>query len=48
VALGGAGSIQDLEMALQSGAHASAAGSLFIYKGPHKAVLINYPTEKEK
>jgi cyclase len=48
VALGGAGSIQDLETAIQSGAHASAAGSLFIYKGPHKAVLINYPTEKEK
>ncbi len=48
VALGGAGSIQDLELALQSGAHATAAGSLFIYKGPHKAVLINYPSEKEK
>ena len=48
VALGGAGNIQDLETALQSGAHAAAAGSLFIYKGPHKAVLINYPTEKLK
>ncbi len=46
VALGGAGSVLDLEEAINHGAHAAAAGSLFIYKGPHKAVLINYPTIK--
>jgi cyclase len=46
VALGGAGSVLDLEEAINQGAHAAAAGSLFIYKGPHKAVLINYPTIK--
>jgi cyclase len=25
-----------------------AAGSLFVFKGPYKAVLINYPTQIEK
>ncbi len=42
IALGGAGNITDLELALQSGASAAAAGSLFVFYGPHKAVLINY------
>ena len=46
VALGGAGSVQDLDTVISKGAHAAAAGSIFIYKGPHKAVLINYPTYK--
>lgn len=46
VALGGAGSVQDLDTVISKGAHAAAAGSIFIYKGPHKAVLINYPTNK--
>lgn len=44
VAAGGAGSLSDMRAAIQ-GAHASAvaAGSLFVYHGPRKAVLINYP-----
>jgi cyclase len=25
-----------------------AAGSLFVFKGPYNAVLINYPTKTEK
>jgi cyclase len=29
--------------AVQSGASAAAAGSIFVFYGPHKAVLINYP-----
>lgn len=47
VALGGAGNITDFAKAKQAGASAVAAGSLFVFKGPHKAVLISYPTYKE-
>lgn len=44
VASGGAGSLNDFKDAIQKGnATAVAAGSLFVYKGIHKAVLINYP-----
>jgi cyclase len=31
----------------QGGASAVAAGSLFVFYGPHRAVLINYPERKE-
>jgi len=48
VACGGAGSIEDLNLAVQkSYASAVAAGSLFVYHGPRNAVLINYPSKKE-
>lgn len=48
VVCGGAGKIEDLrEAVLQGGASAVAAGSLFVFHGRHKAVLINYPSEKE-
>lgn len=43
VASGGASSINDFLRACQEGASAVAAGYMFIYKGPHRAVLINYP-----
>lgn len=43
VASGGAGCVEDFIDALQSGATSVAAGSLFVYHGKHKAVLINYP-----
>ena len=44
IACGGAGSLHHMQqLALHSGMQAFAAGSLFIYYGPHKAVLINYP-----
>ncbi len=47
VACGGAGSIDDLVQAVQKGnASAVAAGSLFVFMGPHRAVLINYPERK--
>ena len=46
VACGGAGSIKHLREAADAGAHALAAGSLFVYHGPRNAVLVNYP-EKE-
>ncbi len=42
--LGGAGSLKDIENAIERyGNIGFACGSLFIYKGPRKAVLINYP-----
>jgi len=44
VACGGAGKIDDFVAAVNSGrASAAAAGSFFVYHGPRKAVLINYP-----
>ncbi len=44
---GGAGKLHHLKEAVEAGASAVAAGSLFIYHGPHKAVLINYPGYQE-
>lgn len=47
VALGGAGELTHLHDAIKNGyASAAAAGSLFVYHGPRKAVLINYPDLK--
>jgi cyclase len=43
IACGGAGSVADLKDGLDHGATAVAAGSLFVFKGKHRAVLINYP-----
>lgn len=46
IASGGASSVDNLLQAVQAGASASAAGSLFVFQGPHKAVLISYPVNK--
>lgn len=46
VALGGARNKEDFSAALAAGADAVSAGSMFVYYGPHKAVLISYlPSE---
>lgn len=48
IAVGGAGSLSDIhDVVHKSGASAAAAGSLFVYHGKHKAVLINYPSQAE-
>jgi cyclase len=47
VALGGAGTRQDVSQAIHAGATGVAAGSLFVFRDVNKAVLINYPTEIE-
>lgn len=47
VACGGAGSIADLASAIDAGASAVAAGSLFVFTGARRAVLINYPSPAE-
>lgn len=47
--LGGAGSLQDIKKVIErNGIIGVAAGSLFVFKGIYKAVLISYPTQKEK
>ncbi|MCW5632660.1 MAG: AglZ/HisF2 family acetamidino modification protein [Rubrivivax sp.] len=43
IASGGAGSVQDFAAARRSGAAAVAAGAMFVFQGPHRAVLITYP-----
>ncbi|KEQ13089.1 AglZ/HisF2 family acetamidino modification protein [Endozoicomonas numazuensis] len=43
IALGGARCLDDFVKAVKVGASAVSAGSMFVYQGPHKAVLISYP-----
>jgi len=48
IACGGAGSYDDLKLAVKnSKVSAVAAGSIFVFHGKHKAVLINYPSDNE-
>jgi cyclase len=48
VAAGGAGTLQHIQDAVEKGgASAVAAGSMFVFHGPHRAVLISYPTQEE-
>lgn len=47
--LGGAGSLDHLgELISKLGVVGAAAGSLFVFKGKYRAVLINYPTPEQK
>ena len=47
--VGGAGSLQDLAGLIgKFGIIGAVAGSLFVFKGAYKAVLINYPSTAEK
>lgn len=47
--LGGAGSLQDIGQLINKyGVIGCAAGSLFVFKGVFRAVLINYPNRAEK
>ncbi len=43
IALGGARDTTDFSAATGAGASAVAAGSMFVFHGPRRAVLINYP-----
>lgn len=48
IACGGAGSLADMRAAIHDGgASAAAAGSLFVFKGRHRAVLISYPSQDQ-
>lgn len=47
--LGGAGSLADLGQLIEAcGLVGAAAGSLFVFKGTYRAVLINYPAPAQK
>jgi len=45
IALGGAGRVEHFSEAIAAGASAVAAGSMFVFHGPRRAVLINYPEQ---
>jgi cyclase len=47
--LGGAGSLADIgQLFRECGVIGAAAGSLFVFKGVYRAVLINYPSQAQK
>ena len=47
--LGGAGSLEDIGNLIKKYTIIGAgAGSIFVFKGKYKAVLINYPNDQEK
>lgn len=49
VACGGAGSLDDIGSAIRdAGAAAAAAGSLFVFHGRHRAVLVTYPSYQQR
>jgi len=45
IACGGAGTLEHLRNAEENGASAIAAGSMFVFKGKQRGVLVNYPKE---
>ncbi len=47
ISYGGAGKLEDFSKAVNAGASAVAAGSLFVFLGPYRAVLFSYPTKNE-
>lgn len=48
-ALGGSGSLKDIEGLIRAfGTIGAAAGSLFVFKGTYRAVLISYPSRADK
>ena len=48
IACGGAGRVRHLaEVVVCGGASAAAAGSLFVFQGPERGVLLSYPTKRE-
>ncbi|HUU09801.1 MAG TPA: AglZ/HisF2 family acetamidino modification protein [Phycisphaerae bacterium] len=48
IACGGAGKVEDFGQAVrEGGASAVAAGSMVVYQGSNRAVLINFPTKQE-
>jgi imidazole glycerol-phosphate synthase subunit HisF len=47
IACGGAGELSHFRDAVNAGASAVAAGSMFVFHGKHRAVLISYPLQSE-
>lgn len=42
ICIGGAGNVEHLQEGLRAGASAAGASAMFVFHGPHKAVLISY------
>lgn len=47
IAVGGVSSLTDIRAAVDAGASAVAAGAFFVFHGPHRAVLITYPSYRQ-
>lgn len=47
IACGGAGRVEDFAEAIKAGASAVAAGSMVVYHGKNRGVLINFPIRQE-
>jgi imidazole glycerol-phosphate synthase subunit HisF len=47
IACGGAGSVNHFKNAVDAGASAVAAGSMFVFMGKRRAVMINYPSREQ-
>jgi cyclase len=47
IACGGAGNLTHMSEVIKQGASSASAGSLFVFFGKRKAVLINYPEREE-
>lgn len=47
IASGGARNVDDFADAIKCGASAVTAGSMFVFHGKHRAVLINFPSQEE-
>jgi cyclase len=47
LACGGAGTLDHVGQVVAAGASAAAVGSMFVFHGKHRAVLISYPTQQE-
>jgi cyclase len=47
IACGGASNLNSFKQAINSGASAVAAGSLFVYRGETKGILINFPSQED-
>ncbi|HMG88739.1 MAG TPA: AglZ/HisF2 family acetamidino modification protein [Chryseolinea sp.] len=48
IACGGTSGVKDLkEVVAKANVSGVAAGSIFVYQGPHRAVLISYPSQDE-
>lgn len=46
IAAGGASKVEDFRAAVRDGgASAASAGAMFVFNGPHRAVLISYPNQ---
>ena len=46
--LGGAGTLDDIKLISKFKIIGAAAGSLFVFKGKYRAVLISYPNRQEE